>query len=53
MSLKNGYVPGKNRDLKVVKKNILDNKAKNTDKTASKTSSPTPSIVSPGVSVCV
>ena len=24
--LKHGYIPGKNRDLKVVKKNILDNK---------------------------
>ncbi|XP_016409006.1 uncharacterized protein LOC107740952 isoform X1 [Sinocyclocheilus rhinocerous] len=27
ISLKHGYVPGKNRDLKVVKKNVLDNKA--------------------------
>ncbi|KAG1959000.1 coronin-6 [Pimephales promelas] len=27
ISLKHGYVPGKNRDLKVVKKNLLDNKA--------------------------
>ncbi|XP_067294850.1 coronin-1C-A isoform X2 [Pseudorasbora parva] len=27
ISLKNGYAPGKNRDLKVVKKNLLDNKA--------------------------
>ncbi|XP_073670783.1 coronin-1C-A isoform X4 [Paramisgurnus dabryanus] len=27
ISLKHGYVPGKNRDLKVVKKNMLDNKA--------------------------
>ncbi|XP_051552450.1 uncharacterized protein coro1cb isoform X2 [Myxocyprinus asiaticus] len=26
ISLKHGYVPGKNRDLKVVKKNVLDNK---------------------------
>ncbi|XP_011614032.2 coronin-1C-A isoform X1 [Takifugu rubripes] len=26
ISLKNGYVPGKNRELKVVKKNILDSK---------------------------
>ncbi|KAM9097956.1 LOW QUALITY PROTEIN: coronin-1C [Sarcophilus harrisii] len=26
ISLKHGYVPGKNRDLKVVKKNLLDNK---------------------------
>lgn len=24
--MKHGYIPGKNRDLKVVKKNILDNK---------------------------
>ncbi|XDV20742.1 hypothetical protein PO909_026008 [Leuciscus waleckii] len=27
ISLKHGYAPGKNRDLKVVKKNLLDNKA--------------------------
>ncbi|MCJ8748687.1 hypothetical protein PDJAM_G00167600 [Pangasius djambal] len=27
ISLKHGYVPGKNRDLKVVKKNVLDNKS--------------------------
>ncbi|XP_041095889.1 coronin-1C-A isoform X1 [Polyodon spathula] len=26
ISLKHGYIPGKNRDLKVVKKNFLDNK---------------------------
>ncbi|XP_041078925.1 uncharacterized protein LOC121296998 isoform X1 [Polyodon spathula] len=26
ISLKHGYIPGKNRDLKVVKKNLLDNK---------------------------
>ncbi|XP_062307824.1 coronin-1C-A isoform X2 [Osmerus eperlanus] len=47
ISLKNGYVPGKNRDLKVVKKNVLDNKlSKNTEKTghAPKSASPTPSI---------
>ncbi|XP_029618935.1 coronin-1C-A isoform X1 [Salmo trutta] len=46
ISLKNGYVPGKNRDLKVVKKNILDNKlSKNTEKRgpANKSASPTPS----------
>ncbi|CAB1322035.1 unnamed protein product, partial [Coregonus sp. 'balchen'] len=43
---KNGYVPGKNRDLKVVKKNILDNKlSKNAEKRgpANKSASPTPS----------
>lgn len=28
ISLKDGYIPAKNRDLKVVKKNILDNKPK-------------------------
>uniref|UniRef100_A0AAY5F683 Coronin n=1 Tax=Electrophorus electricus TaxID=8005 RepID=A0AAY5F683_ELEEL len=28
ISLKHGYIPGKNRDLKVVKKNVLDNKPK-------------------------
>lgn len=26
ISLKHGYIPGKNRDLKVIKKNILDSK---------------------------
>lgn len=26
ISLKHGYIPGKNRDLKVVRKNILDSK---------------------------
>ncbi|KAG1958198.1 coronin-6 [Pimephales promelas] len=49
ISLKNGYVPGKNRDLKVVKKNILDNKmSKNTENTApaTKTATSTPSIKS-------
>lgn len=49
ISLKNGYVPGKNREFKVVKKNILDNKlTKNTDNSspANKSASPTPSIVS-------
>ncbi|KAM9447149.1 coronin-1C-A isoform 1-T1 [Clarias gariepinus] len=30
ISLKDGYIPAKNRDLKVVKKNILDNKPKPT-----------------------
>lgn len=49
ISLKHAYVPGKNRDLKVVKKNILDNKmSKNTENTAPavKTATSTPSIVS-------
>lgn len=49
ISLKNGYVPGKNREIKVVKKNILDNKVtKNTENSspATKPASPTPSIVS-------
>lgn len=49
ISLKNGYVPGKNREFKVVKKNILDSKVpKKTDHTspANKSASPTPSIVS-------
>ncbi|XP_026066629.1 coronin-1C-like isoform X1 [Carassius auratus] len=47
ISLKHAYVPGKNRDLKVVKKNILDNKmSKNTENTAPavKTATSTPSI---------
>lgn len=49
ISLKNGYVPGKNRELKVVKKNILDSKVtKNADSPspAVKAASSTPSIVS-------
>uniref|UniRef100_A0A674F4Q1 Coronin n=1 Tax=Salmo trutta TaxID=8032 RepID=A0A674F4Q1_SALTR len=49
ISLKNGYVPGKNRDLKVVKKNILDNKlSKNAENTGTvnKSASSTPSIIS-------
>ncbi|XP_051551802.1 uncharacterized protein LOC127439628 isoform X2 [Myxocyprinus asiaticus] len=47
ISLKHGYIPGKNRDLKVVKKNILDNKmTKKTEHTthANKTATSTPSI---------
>ncbi|XP_018604580.2 coronin-1C-A isoform X1 [Scleropages formosus] len=48
ISLKHGYVPGKNRDLKVVKKNILENKlSKNTENTSpahKAASSPTPSF---------
>ncbi|KAI9545127.1 Coronin-1C-A [Dissostichus eleginoides] len=49
ISLKNGYVQGKNREFKVVKKNILDGKAtKNTENStpANKSASPTPSIKS-------
>ncbi|XP_026105663.1 uncharacterized protein LOC113077515 isoform X1 [Carassius auratus] len=49
ISLKHAYIPGKNRDLKVVKKNILDNKlSKNTENTtpAIKTATSTPSIKS-------
>ncbi|XP_042343595.1 coronin-1C-A isoform X1 [Plectropomus leopardus] len=49
ISLKNGYVPGKNREFKVVKKNILDIKVtKNTENSspAIKSASPTPSIKS-------
>ncbi|XP_066511873.1 coronin-1C-A isoform X1 [Hoplias malabaricus] len=49
ISLKHGYIPGKNRDLKVVKKNILDNKpkpSKNTEHAnpATKTATSAPSI---------
>uniref|UniRef100_A0A8P4GSZ0 Coronin n=1 Tax=Dicentrarchus labrax TaxID=13489 RepID=A0A8P4GSZ0_DICLA len=47
ISLKNGYVPGKNREFKVVKKNILDSKVtKNSENSspANKSASPTPSI---------
>lgn len=49
ISLKNGYVPGKNREIQVVKKNILDIKVtKKTDHSspANKSASPTPTIVS-------
>ncbi|XP_014843192.1 PREDICTED: coronin-1C isoform X1 [Poecilia mexicana] len=49
ISLKNGYVPGKNREFKVVKKNILDSKVnKNTENSspANKSASSTPSIKS-------
>lgn len=49
ISLKHGYIPGKNRDLKVVKKNVLENKpTKKTENTvpAHKPVSTTPSIVS-------
>ncbi|KAL0193788.1 hypothetical protein M9458_012084, partial [Cirrhinus mrigala] len=47
ISLKHGYIPGKNRDLKVVKKNILDNKmTKNTENTTPANKTSTPSIVS-------
>lgn len=49
ISLKNGYVPGKNREFKVVKKNMLDNKVtKNSEKSSpsNKSSHPAPSIVS-------
>ncbi|XP_064163932.1 uncharacterized protein LOC135239298 isoform X1 [Anguilla rostrata] len=46
ISLKHGYVPGKNRDLKVVKKNVLESKAAKTENSAPahKQASPTPSI---------
>lgn len=49
ISLKNGYVPGKNREFKVVKKNIFDNKGPKKSEHSShanKSASPTPSIVS-------
>lgn len=49
ISLKNGYVPGKNRELKVVKKNILDPKVtKNAENSGpgGKMGTSTPSIVS-------
>lgn len=49
ISLKNGYVPLKNRELKVVKKNILDSKVtKNADSPlpADQVASSPPSIVS-------
>ncbi|XP_038559648.1 uncharacterized protein LOC119891820 isoform X1 [Micropterus salmoides] len=49
ISLKNGYVPGKNREFKVVKKNIFDNKGPKKSEHSShanKSASPTPSIKS-------
>lgn len=49
MSLKNGYVPLKNRELKVVKKNILDSRVtKNADSPlpADQVASSPPSVVS-------
>ncbi|XP_072565143.1 uncharacterized protein [Paramormyrops kingsleyae] len=47
ISLKHGYIPTKNRDLKVVKKNVLDGKqSRNVENTSPghKTPSPAPSI---------
>ncbi|KAG9335057.1 hypothetical protein JZ751_005732 [Albula glossodonta] len=47
ISLKHGYVPGKNRELKVVKKNVLEGKPTKTPENsapAHKQVSPTPSI---------
>lgn len=49
ISLKNGYVPVKNREFKVVKKNILDSKVPKKSEHSShanKSASSTPSIVS-------
>ncbi|XP_062874342.1 coronin-1C-A-like isoform X1 [Trichomycterus rosablanca] len=59
ISLKDGYIPAKNRDLKVVKKNILDNKpklSKNAEnnaantaaKTAAQTAAPPPAVKNDG-----
>lgn len=51
ISLKDGYIPGKNRDLKVVKKNILEAKvAKKPEGTVTETKpgSPKPTVVSSG-----
>uniref|UniRef100_A0A6Q2ZMT6 Coronin n=1 Tax=Esox lucius TaxID=8010 RepID=A0A6Q2ZMT6_ESOLU len=49
ISLKNGYVPGKNRDLKVVKKNILDNKLSNTTEKTGPANKCASSIVSTAI----
>lgn len=49
ISLKNGYVPGKNREFKVVKKNVLDHKGPKKMENSSpdnKSASPNVSIVS-------
>lgn len=49
ISLKHGYIPGKNRDLKVVRKNILDSKPAANKKTdlicASKKTTDTAGVV--------
>ncbi|KAJ8286497.1 hypothetical protein GJAV_G00039870 [Gymnothorax javanicus] len=47
ISLKHGYVPGKNRDLKVVKKNVLEEKA---PKTTTENSAPPQKQMSPALS---
>ncbi|MBN3278802.1 COR1C protein, partial [Polyodon spathula] len=57
ISLKHGYIPGKNRDLKVVKKNFLDNKLAVKKKVenagpGNKPASSTPSIVSVALLYC-
>lgn len=53
ISLKHGYIPGKNRDLKVVKKNILDSKPAANKKTdvicAPKKTTDTASVVRSGI----
>ncbi|XP_051980694.1 coronin-1C-A isoform X2 [Xyrauchen texanus] len=46
ISLKHGYVPGKNRDLKVIKKNVLDNK---TAKKAEEPPTPQKPVASPKI----
>uniref|UniRef100_A0AAQ4QLU3 Coronin n=3 Tax=Gasterosteus aculeatus aculeatus TaxID=481459 RepID=A0AAQ4QLU3_GASAC len=46
ISLKNGYVPGKNREFKVVKKNILDSKNTENSGPANKSASQTQSVKS-------
>lgn len=46
ISLKDGYIPAKNRDLKVVKKNILDHKPKPSKNAENNASAPAPKTAS-------
>ncbi|KAK2845793.1 hypothetical protein Q7C36_010647 [Tachysurus vachellii] len=51
ISLKDGYIPAKNRDLKVVKKNILDNKPKPSKNAENNATAPAPKTASTAPSV--
>ncbi|XP_058888965.1 uncharacterized protein LOC117427109 isoform X1 [Acipenser ruthenus] len=49
ISLKHGYIPGKNRDLKVVKKNFLDNKLAVKKKTENSVPGSKPAAATPSI----
>ncbi|KAK6476439.1 coronin-1C isoform X1 [Huso huso] len=49
ISLKHGYIPGKNRDLKVVKKNFLDNKLTVKKKTENSVPGSKPAAATPSI----